>query len=124
MSRIRSKNTKPELVVRKFLYANGVRYRLTSNLPGKPDLVIGGNIAVFVNGCFWHCHEGCKDFRIPKTRVDFWEQKLKRNTIRDKANYTALQKLNIRTVVIWECNLKPAQQHETLRNLLKEIRTI
>ena len=88
MSRIRGKNTKPEMIVRKFLYAKGVRYRIHTKLPGKPDIVMGKRkIAIFVNGCFWHAHNNCPDFRWPKTRKEFWEAKIQGNVIRDQNNY-------------------------------------
>ncbi len=92
MSRIRSKNTQPEMIVRKCLYKQDVHYRLHTKLPGKPDITIGKKkIAIFINGCFWHAHNNCPDFRWPKTRCEFWENKIIVNVTRDKSNYINLK---------------------------------
>lgn len=107
MSRIGSKNTKPEIVVRKFLYSSGLRYRLHVKLPGKPDIVMRKRkVAVFINGCFWHGHNGCKYFRLPKTRIDYWEPKITGNIARDLKNYEALEKAGWRCMIVWECEIK------------------
>lgn len=108
MSKISGKNTKPEIVVRKFLHKTGFRFRLHSvELPGKPDLIFPSlKIAIFVNGCFWHGHENCKHYVIPKTRTDWWTAKLNRNIARDKNNIFDLKKLGWKVLVIWECELK------------------
>jgi DNA mismatch endonuclease, patch repair protein len=105
MSRIRAKNTRPELAVRKVFWAAGLRYRLhDKRLPGKPDLILAGRrTVVFVHGCFWHCHEGCSNFRIPKTRSDWWAAKLSRNRTRDAQVREQLVAKGWRVVVIWEC---------------------
>jgi DNA mismatch endonuclease (patch repair protein) len=121
MSRIRGKNTKPEMVVRRFLYSKGVRYRLHATLPGKPDLVIAKKVAVFVNGCFWHCHTGCAAFRIPKTRSEFWAAKLEGNVARDNANYKKLTDAGLRIIVVWECELKIKNADAKLMQVLEEI---
>jgi DNA mismatch endonuclease, patch repair protein len=109
MQAIKSKNTKPELHVRQFLHKAGLRYSLhKTGLPGKPDLFLRSrNAAVFVHGCFWHGHEGCKDFRLPKTRTEWWQEKIIKNTQRDLANTKALVRLGIRVFTIWECEIKP-----------------
>jgi DNA mismatch endonuclease (patch repair protein) len=107
MSQIHSKDTKPELIVRKWLWHNGYRYRLhRKDLPGKPDIVLPKyNAIIFVHGCFWHRHN-CKFASIPKTRKVFWEQKLNGNVERDKRNVQKLKELNWRILVIWECEIK------------------
>lgn len=95
MAAIRAKNTKPEIIVRKFLWSHGYRYRLNhSKLPGKPDIVLRKyRTCIFVNGCFWHKHEGCKYFVIPKTRTEFWMNKINRNQERDKDVKQQLSKM-------------------------------
>ncbi|GHV92412.1 hypothetical protein AGMMS50268_29150 [Spirochaetia bacterium] len=107
MSRIHSKNTKPELTVRKWLWHNGYQYRLhRKDLPGKPDIVLPKyNAIIFVHGCFWHRHN-CKFASKPATRKDFWEQKLNGNVERDRKNIQKLGELNWRILVIWECEIK------------------
>jgi len=124
MSRIRSKNTKPEIIVRRYLYSKGLRYRIHANLPGKPDLVFRQRkIVVFVNGCFWHGHEGCKDFSIPKTRSDFWQEKIGKNISRDKKNYEILKNEGWRVLRIWECELgkdKMPNLERLYKNLVSE----
>ncbi|MDR1895311.1 MAG: very short patch repair endonuclease [Prevotellaceae bacterium] len=107
MSRIHSKDTKPELIVRKWLWHQGYRYRLhRKDLPGKPDIVLPKyNAVIFVHGCFWHRHN-CKYASSPVTRKEFWEEKLNGNVERDKRNIQALIKLNWRVLVVWECETK------------------
>ncbi len=120
MSRIKGKDTKPELVVRKFLFANGFRYRLhAKNLPGKPDIVLPKyKTAIFVNGCFWHGHQNCSYFVLPKTRTEWWMQKITNTQNRDQKAKTELQSLGWRTITIWECELKPKRVEERLNALL------
>lgn len=107
MSGIRSKDTKPEIIIRKALYALGFRYRLhNKNIIGKPDLVLKKhNVLIFINGCFWHGHN-CHLFKLPKTRTDFWENKIKTNQKRDKKVLTELGKSGWRIAIIWECAIK------------------
>lgn len=107
MSAIRAKNTKPEVMVRKGLFARGYRYRLNDKcLPGKPDLVLKKHRAViFVHGCFWHRHD-CPLFRWPSTRAEWWKEKLEGNRVRDQRQLSELQELGWRTLVVWECALK------------------
>ncbi|TAN50201.1 MAG: DNA mismatch endonuclease Vsr [Methylococcaceae bacterium] len=107
MSRIRGKNTQPELAVRRALWAAGLRYRLhDKRLPGNPDLVFPGqHTVIFVHGCFWHCHEGCSNFRIPKTRVEWWTSKLARNKARDAEVRAELEAAGWHVIVIWECEV-------------------
>ena len=123
MSRIRGKDTKPEMVVRRFLFANGYRYRLHDpKLPGKPDIVLPKyKTVIFINGCFWHGHKGCSYFVLPKTRTEWWLQKIKGTMARDKAAEVALNVLGWRVIVIWECQLKKDNQTITLSSLLSEI---
>jgi DNA mismatch endonuclease, patch repair protein len=108
MSRIRSKNTKPEIRVRKFLFSKGFRYRLhVKKLPGSPDIVFPKyKTAIFVNGCFWHGHENCRIAHIPKTSTDFWETKIKKNQERDIRDINNLNEKGWRSLVIWECQLE------------------
>ena len=108
MGRIRGKDTKPEMLVRKYLFAHGFRYRLHGRkLSGHPDLVLRKYGAViFVHGCFWHRHEGCRDATTPSTRVDFWCQKFKSNMSRDQRNVVTLMSSGWRVAIVWECHLK------------------
>lgn len=107
MSRIRGKDTGPEMMVRRAFWKAGLRYRLhDKRLPGSPDLVFPGRrTVVFVHGCFWHCHEGCSNFRIPKTRMEWWTAKLARNTARDAKVRAELEAAGWRVYVIWECEV-------------------
>jgi DNA mismatch endonuclease (patch repair protein) len=107
MSRVRAKDTLPELVVRKLVFANGFRYRLhVRNLPGSPDLVFPTRKKViFVHGCFWHQHEGCRRARIPKSNVDFWKVKFGKNKSRDEQTIRSLAELGWATLVLWECQV-------------------
>lgn len=105
MARIRSADTKPELVLRKALHAIGYRFRLhVSSLPGCPDIVMRKHrCAIFIHGCFWHGHEGCRNFRIPKTRPEFWSAKIESNRDRDRRAIEALLDAGWRVLVVWEC---------------------
>lgn len=108
MSHIKSKNTTPEMVLRKYLHRMGFRFRIhSSKLPGHPDIVMKKyNSVIFVNGCFWHQHEGCKIANKPKSKIEFWESKFRRNIDRDKRNLNALHNQGWRVLVVWECELK------------------
>lgn len=123
MSNIPSKNTKPEETVRKYLFSQGFRYRKNvSNLPGKPDIVLPKyKTVVFVNGCFWHAHEGCRWFVPPKTNKEFWEGKFQYNKSRDEKNYLKLQTMGWKVVVIWECEIRHGDPRIALNNLIKQI---
>lgn len=123
MSQIRSKDTKPELIIRKFLFKNGYRFRLhDKKMPGKPDLVLKKISAViFVHGCFWHGHKGCKYFVVPKTRTDWWLEKINRNKDNDKNNKKNIKKLSWKIITIWECEIKPSKREKTLLKLLKTL---
>ena len=124
MSQIKCKNTKPEMLVRKFLFANGFRYKLhDKKLPGKPDIVLPKyKTVVLVHGCFWHGHEGCKYFVIPKTRTDWWLQKIKRNKILDVKNTNALRLDSWKVLTIFECDLKKNKIDETFNNLFYQLK--
>ena len=119
MSAIRGKNTKPEIVVRKFLFGRGFRYRLNyPRLPGHPDIVLRKyRTAIFVNGCFWHGHDNCKYYRLPKTNVDFWRKKVERNKKRDIEEQRQLASMGWHCITIWECQLKPKIRRQTLDSL-------
>ena len=123
MSRIRSGNTKPEEIVRKYLFKRCLRYRKNDKrYPGKPDMVFPKyRTAVFVNGCFWHCHDGCSDFVMPKSRVDYWQPKLERNRLRDLENIALLEADGWQVLIVWECELKKVVRDERLVRLYDEI---
>lgn len=123
MSRIHSKNTKPEELVRKFLFSQGFRYRKNdAKLPGKPDIVLPKYKAViFVNGCFWHGHEGCRYFVWPKNNAEFWKEKITGNIQRDKHNHQLLANQGWRVIEIWECQLMKSVVDNTLQNLVLQI---
>lgn len=108
MSLIRGKDTKPEIIVRKFLHSNGFRYSLhRKDLPGKPDIVLPKwKTVIFVNGCYWHRHKNCKMASTPKTNTFFWKQKFLANVKRDKINYNDLESLGWKVIVVWECEVK------------------
>jgi DNA mismatch endonuclease (patch repair protein) len=124
MSEIRSKDTKPELIVRKYLHAQGFRYRLNVNsLPGTPDLVLPRwRTVVFVHGCFWHRHAGCRFTYTPKSRADFWQKKFEQNIHRDEAAIWALEKAGWHVIVLWECALKNNRDQAALAELAVKIR--
>ncbi len=119
MSHIRSKATKPEIVVRRWLWAHGYRYRLNvKSVPGKPDIVMRKyRTAIFVNGCFWHGHEGCKQFVLPKTNSDFWRNKIEYNRERDQKNYQLLIEAGWQVIVIWQCNLVKEKIEATMQSV-------
>lgn len=123
MSQIKGRDTKPEMLVRKFLHANGFRYRLhVKNLPGKPDIVLRKyKTVIFVHGCFWHGHEGCKYFVVPQTRTDWWVNKINGNIANDKKAITALKKEGWKIITLWECNLKPLKVEKTLSSLINKL---
>lgn len=122
MSRIHAQGTKPEETVRKYLFSKGFRYRKNDpRLPGKPDIVLPKyKTVVFVNGCFWHRHEGCKYFVWPKNNAEFWRKKIMSNVERDNRNYSELKEKGWSVVVIWECELKD-RRSETLSSVAKSL---
>ncbi len=123
MSRIRSKDTKPEFLVRRFLFSKGLRYRKNDKrYPGCPDVVLPKYKAIiFINGCFWHMHEGYPCFVMPKSRQEYWVDKLNRNHQRDINNIEKLKNAGWRVFVVWECELKPKFREERLEELFREI---
>ena len=124
MSAIKSKNTKPEIFLRKLLFANGYRYRIHSNtIPGHPDLWLKKyDTAIFVNGCFWHRHQGCRYAYTPKTRIDFWNRKFDQNIKRDQTVKKELMDGGIRCLIIWECTIeKSRKKNGSSQSLIDEI---
>lgn len=123
MSKIKGKNTKPELIVRKYLFAHGFRYKLhDKSLPGKPDIVLPKyKTVIFINGCFWHGHDGCKYFVLPKTRPDWWRDKILGTKEKDTKTITDLHIQGWKIITIFECELKPLKQERTLRELIANI---
>ena len=119
MSHIHSKNTKPEILVRKELFRRGYRYRINvSNLPGKPDIVLPKyKTVIFVNGCFWHGHEGCKYFVLPKTNTVFWENKIRQTQQRDVDSILLLRAKGWFVIVIWECQISKNHYFETMNEI-------
>jgi DNA mismatch endonuclease (patch repair protein) len=122
MSGIKGKNSKPEILVRKLLFGAGYRFRLhRRDLPGSPDIVLPSRkIAIFVHGCFWHSHEGCKYFKIPSTRRDFWIKKLQANVERDHLAVDNLSAMGWRVLCIWECATRDPQAIKSLRERIIE----
>jgi DNA mismatch endonuclease, patch repair protein len=125
MSRIRSKDTRPELLVRRYLHASGLRYRLhDAKLPGKPDIVLPGRrVVIFVQGCFWHWHGAACSIRIgkPRTNPERWAAKLQGNVNRDERHQKALREAGWQVLTVWECELKGAVRGATLHRLIREI---
>lgn len=122
MASIKGKDTKPEVLVRKFLFSKGLRFRKNpKNFFGKPDIVLRKyNTIVFINGCFWHAHDNCNRFSMPKTRVGFWEEKFKKNKSRDKRNIDFHRSSGWNVIVVWECEII-RKEEETLNGLLEQI---
>ena len=124
MAAVHSKDTKPEVLVRKFLFAKGLRFRVCDRkLPGKPDIVLPKyKTVIFIDGCFWHGHEGCKHSHLPQTRVDFWRNKINTNKLRDRQNDTDLTNAGWRVIRLWECEISnKASQVEALDALYRHI---
>ncbi len=123
MSQIKGKNTKPEELVRKYLFSCGFRYRKNDKrLPGSPDIVLPKyKTVIFVNGCFWHGHDGCKYFAWPKSNTEFWKNKIEANIARDKKTIAELEKLGWNVIVVWECELKNSSKEITLQKLILKI---
>ena len=124
MAAVHSKDTKPEVLVRKFLFAKGLRFRVCDRkLPGKPDIVLPKyKTVIFIDGCFWHGHEGCKHSHLPQTRVDFWRNKINTNKLRDRRNDTDLTNAGWRVIRLWECEISnKASQAAALDALYRHI---
>ena len=126
MASIRGKNTKPEMLVRRFLFSRGFRYRLNHpRLPGRPDIVLRKyRTVIFVNGCFWHGHEGCKNYAVPKSNTEFWTAKIERNRARDIDEQHELAAMGWHCITVWECQLKPAIRTNTLKSLVYTLNRI
>lgn len=123
MSRIRCKDTKPEEIVRKYLFSKGFRYRKNDKkLPGTPDIVLPKyKTAIFVNGCFWHGHQGCKYFVWPRNNAEFWKQKIQANIQRDAQKHAQLKELGWNVIVIWECELRSEAKNKTLDAVVNKL---
>jgi DNA mismatch endonuclease (patch repair protein) len=123
MSRIKSKNTLPELIVRKFIFSKGLRYRIhVKSLPGNPDIVLPKyRTVIFVHGCFWHGHENCKYFVVPKTRTEWWLNKIQLNKQKDFDNISYLEKSGWKIITIFEKKKKKGKVNQTLNNLINEL---
>ena len=126
MSRIAGKDTKPEELVRKYLFSKGFRYRKNvRKLPGTPDLVLPKyRTVIFVNVCFWHGHEGCKYFVWPKSNAEFWRQKIETNISRDRRKEAQLRDMGWNVMIVWECELHPSKKQATLERLESQLRQI
>lgn len=123
MSCIKGKNTKPEEIVRKYLFSQGFRYRKNDKrYPGTPDIVLPKyKTAILINGCFWHGHQGCRYFVVPKSNTEFWVNKIEKNKQRDNKKIEELRSLGWKVIVIWECQLKKDVINETMADLVKDI---
>lgn len=123
MSHIRSKNTKPEQIVRQALWHNGFRYRLhVKELPGRPDIVLPKyKTVIFINGCFWHGHDGCKNFVVPKSNTSFWLHKICKNKERDMKDKSLLAANGWNVITVWECQLKNIVKEMTINALIKQL---
>lgn len=124
MSLIRGKDTKPEVLVRKYLFSKGLRYRKNDKrFPGHPDIVFPKyRTVIFVHGCFWHGHEGCRYFRLPSTNVEFWKAKISRNRERDKKDAAELDKLGWKVITVWECRIRrKADRAEALEEVYRKV---
>lgn len=124
MSKISGKETKPEILVRKYLFAHGFRYRKNAkDLPGKPDIVLPKyKTVIFVNGCFWHGHRNCKKAALPVTNTEFWSKKISSNIIRDEKTYVELSGIGYKVLIIWQCELSIKKRKIILDELAKKIR--
>lgn len=123
MSKVSGKNTKPEIMVRKYLFSKGFRYRKNvKELPGKPDIVLRKyKTIIFIHGCFWHGHENCEAAKLPASNIDYWSKKISSSVTRDIHNKKILRELGWNVVVLWECELKAKDREEKLSLFVKEI---
>lgn len=126
MVSIKGKDTKPEMLVRRYLHSRGYRYRVNvRRLPGTPDIVLRKyRTVIFINGCFWHGHEDCRYFVLPKSNTQYWQQKIERNKERDVEKRIQLRLLGWHTIIIWGCELKPKNRHTTLQALEQTLNKI
>lgn len=125
MAAIKGKNTRPEMIVRKYLFARGLRFRINNRkLPGTPDIVLKKyKTVVFVDGCFWHGHEGCRYFKLPASNIEFWKQKINLNIARDYRVEVELRLLGWRVIRIWECEIKNKSQRQRVLDALYQLIT-
>lgn len=123
MSQVRNKDTKPEEIVRKYLFSHGLRYRKNDKrYPGHPDIVLPKyKTVIFVHGCFWHMHDGCSRAKLPTSNIEFWKKKLRTNVARDAKEKSELEAMGWRVLIVWECQLKKSTREQTLQNLYKQI---
>lgn len=123
MSKVLSKDTKPEIIVRKFLFSRGFRYRKNVNtLAGKPDIVLAKyKTIIFIHGCFWHGHVNCPAYRMPKSNIEYWQKKISTNIERDIQNINSLKSMGWNIVIVWECELKKKSRNKRLEALIKQI---
>lgn len=126
MSQIKGKDTKPEMMVRKYIFSKGFRYKIhDKGLPGKPDIVLPRlKVVIFIHGCFWHGHSNCRYFVLPKTRTEWWLKKIERNKQLDSENLKKLRDAGWKVLTIFECKLKSNSRKETLDNLVKKLNNI
>ena len=126
MSRIKGQDTKPEMLVRRALFSNGFRYRLhVRNLPGKPDIVLPKlKTVIFVHGCYWHGHENCRYFILPKTRTEWWQEKINGNKLRDEKNRKMLIRDGWKIITVFECALKKEKRMKTLSTIIRKLNKI
>lgn len=121
MAGIRSKNTRPEMTIRKCLFKLGYRYRIHSPLPGRPDIVLkASNAVIFIHGCFWHGHS-CHLFKLPKTRSEFWESKIERNRFNDAKSLKILRDSGWRVAVVWECSIRGKGEEYISKNVVSKL---
>lgn len=121
MAKVKDRNTKPEILVRKYLFSHGFRYRLNvKKLSGKPDVVLSKyKTIIFVNGCFWHGHQNCSNAILPQTNIKYWYDKIQKNITRDKVEQDKLKEEGWKVIIIWECQLKKRNREETLSRLVE-----
>ncbi|MCI2082695.1 MAG: very short patch repair endonuclease [Bacteroidales bacterium] len=126
MSKVHGKDTKPEMIVRKYLFSKGFRYRKNvKKLPGTPDIVLPKyHTVIFVHGCFWHGHEGCRYAYVPKSNVEFWKNKIEGNRNRDLEVREELKQLGWNTIIVWECQLKPKVREKSLEEIVYFLRMV
>lgn len=124
MKSVGTKHTKPEMIVRRFLFSEGFRFRLhEKKLPGTPDIVLPKyKTVIFVNGCFWHGHDNCKKASMPKSNVDFWRNKIEKNRFNDFKNLQELPKLGWNVYTVWDCELSPTKRPTAFANLMKSLK--
>lgn len=125
MAKVKNRNTKPEILVRKYLFSHGFRYRLNvKKLSGKPDIVLSKyKTTIFVNGCFWHGHQNCPNATLPQTNIEYWHDKIQKNITRDKIEQNKLKEEGWNVIIIWECQLKKRNREETLSRLVEKLKS-